>query len=114
MSRAPRGSASAGRACSWCRPTPSDRPASFDARSVGIGRSRDAREIDEAPLDVRAYELHAHPVADVDPLEPADDLPFHRRPEHTRPRPLDRRAGPDRVEPLADPWPQVLAPRGPP
>src|SRR2546425_11801841 len=103
MSRVPRGSASAGRACFWCRPTPFDRPASFGARSVGIGRSRDAREIDEAPLDVRAYELHAHPVADVDPLEPADDLPFHRRPERTRPRPLAPRPGHAPGEPPAAP-----------
>src|SRR5438552_3146234 len=56
-----------------------------------------------AALDVRAHQLHAHPVADVDPLESADDLPFHRRPEHARPRALEGRAGHDRVEPLADP-----------
>src|SRR5205807_183095 len=79
--------------------------ASFD-RPTGVASgdraSRDAREIDEAPLDVRAHELDAHPVGDVEPLDAPHDLAVHRRREHPHPRSLVAGTRDDRVESLAD------------
>ena len=93
------------RDCSRTRsPSPTGRRSSRCSSSTGRGSETalDTHEVDEAALRVRVHELHAHPVADVEPLLTTLDATLDRRVEDADPRALGRRAGHDAVELLAD------------
>src|SRR5688500_16284993 len=63
----------------------------------------DAREVDKASLDVRAQQLDARPLADVQARLPPDHPALDRGAANPHPRALVGCAGDNRIELLAGP-----------
>src|SRR5207245_2114810 len=73
------------------------------AKCISHGNDRlRANEVDEAAIDVHRRELDRYEIADVEAALAFDQLPLDRRVRDANKRAFRRRAGDDRVEPLAD------------
>jgi hypothetical protein len=73
------------------------------AERLGPPWSSDPLKVDESPLHVRAYQLHANPVAYIHPFETTHQSSFNGRIEKPHPRAFKCRTSNDGVEPFADP-----------
>jgi hypothetical protein len=63
----------------------------------------DPLKIDEPSVNIRVNQLHANPVAHVNPLKAMHEPPFDRHIKKANPGTFGCRTGDDCIEPFPDP-----------